>query len=87
MKVKRKSLHACKVLIKVLNPWRKKGIFTKYVLLIDEMDKLPPEEVLNFLGASQKLFEKIYDEYGFVAFLTGIHGAILGIIGGAVAVS
>ena len=49
----------------------KKGIFTKYALLIDEMDKLPPEEVLSFLGASQKLFEKIYDEYGFVAFLTG----------------
>jgi hypothetical protein len=60
-----------KVLERVLLPWKEKGVFEKYVMLIDEMDKLPPEDVLRFLAGSQKLFEQVYDEYGFVAFLAG----------------
>lgn len=60
-----------KVLNSVLLPWKDKGIFRKYVLLVDEMDKLPPEDVLNFLSGNQKLFEKLYDTYGFVAFFAG----------------
>jgi hypothetical protein len=60
-----------KVLNSVLLPWREKGVFRKYVLLIDEMDKLSPEDVLNFLSGNQKLFERLYETYGFVAFLAG----------------
>ena len=60
-----------KVLNRVLLPWRERGVFSKYVLLIDEMDKLAPEDVLNFLSGNQKLFEHLYDTYGFVAFLAG----------------
>jgi len=60
-----------KVLNSVLLPWKERGVFQKYVLLIDEMDKLPPEDVLNFLSGNQKLFERLYDTYGFVAFLAG----------------
>lgn len=60
-----------RVLDMVLLPWKEKAVFEKYVLLIDEMDKLPPEDVLRFLSGSQKLFEQIYDQYGFVAFLAG----------------
>lgn len=56
---------------KVLQPWKNSGIFSKYVLLIDEMDKLDPVDVLTFLSGNQHLFEQLYDEYGFVVFLSG----------------
>ena len=59
------------VLEKVLQPWTKTGIFSKYVLLIDEMDKLDTADVLSFLSGNQHLFERLYQEYEFVAFLSG----------------
>ena len=73
----RKVLDAC------LKKWYEKdGVISKYVLLIDEMDKLDPREVLDFLSRNQKLFELLYDEYGFVTFFAGhrpwveiIHGS------------
>ena len=59
------------VLDKVLKPWTRKGIFSKYVLLIDEMDKLETTDILSFLAENQHLFERLYQEYKFVAFLSG----------------
>lgn len=47
------------------------GRFNKYVLLIDEMDKIDPDSVLRFLGRNQHLFEKLYYKHGFVAFIAG----------------
>lgn len=55
-----------------LLPLRNKGVFSKYVLLLDEMDKITVEEhVLSFLSGNQGLFEELYDKFGFVAFFAG----------------
>jgi len=51
--------------------WKEQGIFSKYVLLIDEMDKIPVDEVLTFLSGNQDLFQDLYNNYGFVAFFAG----------------
>ena len=59
------------VLEKVLQHWTKKQAFSKYVLLVDEMDKLHTDEVLSFLSGNQDLFQRLYKDYGFVAFLSG----------------
>lgn len=55
----------------VLRPWMESGIFRKYVLLVDEMDKLDPNDVLTFLSGNQHLFERLYGDYGFVAYFSG----------------
>ena len=47
------------------------GRYRKYVLLIDEMDKVDAEEVLGFLSRNQGLFEELYKEYEVVAFIAG----------------
>lgn len=55
-----------------LLPLREKNVFSKYVLLVDEMDKITvEEEVLSFLSGNQGLFERLYSIYGFVAFFAG----------------
>lgn len=55
----------------ILNNWLEKGSFSKYVLLIDEMDKVESEEVLEFLGMNQGRFEELYDDYKFITFIAG----------------
>lgn len=61
-----------KALDSVLKKWYSKDrIIKKFVLLVDEMDKLETNEVLSFLGKSQKMFEYLYVEYGFVVFFAG----------------
>lgn len=55
----------------VLSRWVDLGIFSKYVLLIDEMDKLDADEVLNFLSGNQDLFQKISQQFRFVVFISG----------------
>lgn len=59
------------VLDQGLLPLKEGGYFSKYVLLIDEMDKLPTDEVLSFLSGNQRLFEVLYRTYGFVVFFAG----------------
>ena len=57
--------------LECLRIWLKRGIFRKYVLLIDEMDKLYIQEALDFLARNQFLFQKLYHEYRFVSFISG----------------
>ena len=60
-----------KILEKGLLPLKERNIFLKYVLLVDEMDKIDEQEVLSFLSGNQGLFERLYSTYGFVAFFAG----------------
>jgi len=57
--------------LNILYDWNEKGIFHKYVLLVDEMDKLNPDDVLNFFAKNQHLFEELYQKYKFVIFFSG----------------
>ena len=57
--------------LRILDGWKNKAIFHKYVLLIDEMDKVKHEDVLDFLGGNQGRFEELYKKHGFVAFISG----------------
>jgi len=59
------------VLEKVFNHWADNGVFSKYVLLVDEMDKLADTDVLPFLGSNQNLFQELYQEHRFVVFISG----------------
>lgn len=60
-----------KILEKGLLPLKERNIFSKYVLLVDEMDKIDEQEVLFFLSGNQGLFERLYGTYGFVVFFAG----------------
>lgn len=59
------------VMEEVLSRWANLGIFSKYVLLIDEMDKLDAEDVLKFLSGNQDLFQRLYQQFNFVVFISG----------------
>jgi hypothetical protein len=60
------------ILEKAILPLRKRNIFSKYVLLVDEMDKITVEKrILSFLSGNQGFFEQLYNKYGFIAFFAG----------------
>lgn len=57
--------------MRILDKLATKQIFTKHVLLIDEIDKLDDDELGFFFSRNQKLFERLYSEHNFVCFFSG----------------
>jgi hypothetical protein len=63
--LERKFWQACEV----LKIWKSLSIFNRFVLLIDEMDKLPEEATL-FLSRGQTIFERLYNDFDVIVFFS-----------------
>lgn len=72
MNVEKLEAKFSQILEKAILPLRRRNVFSKYVLLIDEMDKITIEDrILSFLSGNQGFFEQLYNKYGFIAFFAG----------------